>query len=81
MRFVEHEKLNTCVHCGLCLAACPTYLELGTDDRIYVRFFVKEPEVWTENRRLQREQRREVREPLISIFRRPLLGNTLTASW
>ena len=31
MRFVEHEKLNTCVHCGLCLAACPTYLELGTE--------------------------------------------------
>src|SRR5439155_279566 len=31
VRFVEHEKLNTCVHCGLCLAACPTYLELGTE--------------------------------------------------
>jgi SHS family lactate transporter-like MFS transporter len=48
---------------------------------IYIRFFVKEPEVWTENRRLQREQRREVRAPLVSIFRKPLLGNTLTASW
>ncbi|TMA96181.1 MAG: 4Fe-4S dicluster domain-containing protein [Deltaproteobacteria bacterium] len=31
VRFVEHEKLNTCVHCGLCLAACPTYLDLGTE--------------------------------------------------
>ena len=31
MRFVEHEKLNSCVHCGLCLAACPTYVELGTE--------------------------------------------------
>src|SRR5439155_1136144 len=31
VRFVEHEKLNTCVHCGLCLAACPTYVELGTE--------------------------------------------------
>ena len=48
---------------------------------IYIRWFVKEPEVWRENRRLQREQQREVRAPLISLFRKPLLGNTLSASW
>jgi SHS family lactate transporter-like MFS transporter len=48
---------------------------------VYVRFFIKEPEVWVENRRLQRTQRREVRAPLISIFKRGLLGNTLTACW
>jgi MFS transporter, SHS family, lactate transporter len=46
---------------------------------IYVRFFVKEPEVWAENRRLQRTQHREVRMPLFSIFKLKLLGNTLSA--
>jgi SHS family lactate transporter-like MFS transporter len=48
---------------------------------LYVRRHVKEPEVWVENRRQQRLQRREVRVPLIKIFRRDLLPNTLTACW
>jgi MFS transporter, SHS family, lactate transporter len=45
---------------------------------IYVRIFVKEPEIWVENRRQQTRQQREVRAPLFSIFKRSLLGNTLT---
>jgi SHS family lactate transporter-like MFS transporter len=45
---------------------------------IYIRLFVKEPEIWVENRRQQREQGREVRAPLFSIFKRDMLGNTLT---
>ena len=45
---------------------------------IYIRIFVKEPEVWVENRRQQKLQNREVRAPLLSIFKRDLLGNTLT---
>src|SRR5215469_6369862 len=48
---------------------------------IYVRFFVKEPPVWVENRRLQRTQHREVRAPLFSIFKREALANTLLACW
>jgi SHS family lactate transporter-like MFS transporter len=45
---------------------------------IYIRIFVKEPEVWVENRRQQTIQHREMRTPLFSIFKLDLLGNTLT---
>ena len=45
---------------------------------IWIRFYVKEPEVWVENKRLQRENKAEVRAPLFSIFKRGLLFNTLT---
>jgi len=48
---------------------------------VYVRQYVKEPPVWLENRRLQRAQQREVHAPLFSIFKRQVLGNTLTACW
>jgi SHS family lactate transporter-like MFS transporter len=46
-----------------------------------VRFFVKEPEVWVENQRIQRTQKREVKAPLISIFRPGMIINTLNACW
>jgi len=45
---------------------------------IYIRLFVKEPEIWVENQRQQKAQNREVRAPLFSIFKPELLGNTLT---
>jgi SHS family lactate transporter-like MFS transporter len=48
---------------------------------VYVRYFVKEPDLWVENRRQQRTQHREVRAPLFSIFKWTMLGNTLTACW
>src|SRR5215813_13439500 len=35
----------------------------------YVRYFVKEPPVWVENRRLQRVEQREVRTPFFNIFK------------
>jgi MFS transporter, SHS family, lactate transporter len=48
---------------------------------VWVRKFVKEPEVWLENRKQQRESGKEVRMPLFVIFRKQYLWNTLTACW
>src|SRR6201982_436156 len=47
---------------------------------VYIRKYVKKPEIWIENRRKQRLENREFRAPLFSIFRRRLLY-TLTACW
>jgi SHS family lactate transporter-like MFS transporter len=48
---------------------------------VYIRFYVKEPAVWIENRKKQREQKQEVRAPLLAIFKPPLLAGTLIAWW
>jgi len=45
----------------------------------YVRKFVNEPPIWLENRRRQQVEQREVRAPLVSIFKPRVLANTLTA--
>src|SRR5512136_1748996 len=46
-RLVDYEKFLDCVHCGLCLSACPTYIELGTEmdsprGRIYLMKGIEE---------------------------------------
>jgi SHS family lactate transporter-like MFS transporter len=48
---------------------------------VWVRKYVKEPEVWLENRKKQRESGKEVRLPLFVIFQRKFIWNTLTACW
>jgi SHS family lactate transporter-like MFS transporter len=48
---------------------------------LYIRYCVKEPEVWVENRKRQRQAKKEVRAPLLNIFKPALLTNTLTACW
>ncbi len=46
---------------------------------VWIRAYVKEPEVWAENRQKQRSQQKECRAPLFEIFRLRALGNTITA--
>ena len=46
---------------------------------VWIRIYVKEPAVWVENRRIQREQKQEFKVPLFDVFRTRILGNTITA--
>jgi MFS transporter, SHS family, lactate transporter len=46
---------------------------------VWIRIYVKEPPVWVENRRKQREQNKEFKAPLLDIFRLRVLPNTVTA--
>jgi len=48
---------------------------------VFIRYYVKEPEVWVENRKRQHEETQAVRAPLLRIFEPALLKNTLTACW
>ena len=46
---------------------------------VWIRFYVKEPPVWAENKRLQAAKKAEVKAPLFVIFKRKYLGNTINA--
>jgi SHS family lactate transporter-like MFS transporter len=46
---------------------------------VWIRYYVKEPQIWVENHRRHHETHTEVKAPLLSIFKRGLLFNTLAA--
>jgi MFS transporter, SHS family, lactate transporter len=48
---------------------------------VFIRYYVKEPAVWVENHKRQREEKQAVGAPLLAIFKPGLLRNTLTACW
>lgn len=45
---------------------------------LWIRFYVKEPEVWAENQQIQTRTQKEVKLPLFAIFKRKYLWNTVT---
>ncbi len=45
---------------------------------IWIRFYVKEPEVWAENKKLQAASGKEIKMPLFAIFQKKFLWNTIT---
>jgi MFS transporter, SHS family, lactate transporter len=48
---------------------------------VWIRVYVKEPEVWVENQKRQIEQNAQVKVPLAALFRRGMILNTLSACW
>ena len=45
---------------------------------VWIRIYVKEPKVWTENKKIQNTTKKQVTLPLFAIFKRKYLWNTFT---
>jgi SHS family lactate transporter-like MFS transporter len=48
---------------------------------LWIRVYVKEPEVWVENQKQQKAKNAQVKVPLAAIFRKGVRVNTLTCCW
>ncbi|MBV9861217.1 MAG: MFS transporter [Alphaproteobacteria bacterium] len=48
---------------------------------VWIRIYVKEPQVWLDNQKKQIELKAPMRVPLAALFRRGVILNTLSACW
>jgi len=48
---------------------------------VWIRVYVKEPEVWIENQKQQKAAKAEVKVPLAAIFSKGVRWNTITCCW
>jgi SHS family lactate transporter-like MFS transporter len=48
---------------------------------VWIRVYVKEPEVWIENQRQQKAKQARMKVPVIALFRRNIVLTTLSTSW
>ena len=48
---------------------------------VWIRVYVKEPEVWVENQKQQKARNTQVKVPLAAIFRKGVRLNTITCCW
>jgi SHS family lactate transporter-like MFS transporter len=48
---------------------------------VWIRVYVKEPEIWVENQRQQQAKQAQVRVPLAALFKRGVILNTISACW
>jgi SHS family lactate transporter-like MFS transporter len=48
---------------------------------VWIRVYVKEPEVWLENQRQQKEKAAHVRVPVAALFREGVIGHTISRCW
>jgi SHS family lactate transporter-like MFS transporter len=48
---------------------------------VWIRVYVKEPEVWVENQKQQKANKTEMKVPLAAIFRKGVRWNTITCCW
>ncbi|MGA3005843.1 MAG: MFS transporter [Acetobacteraceae bacterium] len=48
---------------------------------VWIRVYVKEPEIWTENQKQQTERNSHVKVPVAALFRKGMAWNTITCCW
>jgi SHS family lactate transporter-like MFS transporter len=48
---------------------------------VWIRVYVKEPDVWLENQKQQKEKEAHMKVPVAALFRKGVIGNTISCCW